>query len=254
MFFVGLAVLWARAPTAHAAASSTPLSWEAARAEAQALVAQMSAAEKASLMLGTGWSEGTLTKWHFVGNIPPIARLGVPPLNMMDAAGGFRTYWTELVGTVTCWPSLLSLGASWDPGLVQRFGAALGAEFSGKGANTILGPSVNVHRVARNGRNFEYLSGEDPYLGSRLVPAYVQGVQAAGVMAVTKHYALNQQETHRESASSVVDDATKWQLYYPPFEATVGLGFGLGSESGARTLNPTLTLTLTLNPDSNPKP
>ena len=57
---------------------------------------------------------------------------------------------------------------------MQRFGAALGAEFSGKGANTILGPSVNVHRVARNGRNFEYLSGEDPYLGSRLVPAYVQ--------------------------------------------------------------------------------
>ena len=107
MFFVGLAVLWAHAPTAHAAASSTPLSWEAARAEAQALVAQMSAAEKASLMLGTGWSEGTLTKWHFVGNVPPIARLGVPPLNMMDAAGGFRTYWTELVGTVTCWPSLL---------------------------------------------------------------------------------------------------------------------------------------------------
>ena len=174
MFFVGLAVLWARAPTAHADASSTPLSWEAARAEAQALVARMTAAEKASLMLGTGWSEGTLTKWHFVGNIPPIARLGVPPLNMMDAAGGFRTYWTELVGTVTCWPSLLSLGASWDPQLVQRFGAALGAEFSGKGANTILGPSVNVHRVARNGRNFEYLSGEDPYLGSRLVPAYVQ--------------------------------------------------------------------------------
>ena len=73
-------------------------------------------------------------------------------------------------------------------------------------------------------------------------------------MAVTKHYALNQQETHRESASSVVDDATKWQLYYPPFEATVGLGFGLGSESGARTLNPTLTLALTLNPDPNPKP
>ena len=52
MFFIGLAVLWARAPTAHADASSTPLSWEAARAEAQALVAQMSAVEKASLMNG----------------------------------------------------------------------------------------------------------------------------------------------------------------------------------------------------------
>ena len=76
---------------------------------------------------------------HYVGNIPPVARLGVPPLNMMDAAGGFRTYWTELVGTVTCWPSLLSLGASWDPELVRQFAVALGAEFVGKGANAILG-------------------------------------------------------------------------------------------------------------------
>ena len=219
MVSLGLAALmWAQP------AASTPLSWQSARAEAQALAREMTAAEKASLMLGIGWSDGVLTKWHYVGNIPPVARLGVPPLNMMDAAGGFRTYWTELVGTVTCWPSLLSLAASWDPELVRQFAAALGAEFRGKGANAILGPSVNVHRVARNGRNFEYLSGEDPYLGSQLVPAYVQGVQGAGVMAVTKHFALNQQETHRNSASSVVDDATKWQLYYPPFEAAVRAG------------------------------
>ena len=132
-------------------ATSTPLSWEAARTEALALVAQMTAAEKASLMLGTGWSNGELTKWHFVGNIPAVARLGVPPINMMDAPGGFRTYWTELIGTVTCWPSLLSLASSWDPEIVQQFAAALGAEFAGKGANAILGPSVNVHRVARRG-------------------------------------------------------------------------------------------------------
>ena len=48
----------------------------------------------------------------------------------------------------------------------------------GKGANVILGPSVNVHRVAQNGRNFEYLSGEDPHLGYRLTSAYVRAVQA----------------------------------------------------------------------------
>ena len=116
---------------------ATPLSWEAARAQAQGLVAQMTAAEKASLMLGTGWSEGELTKWHFVGNIPAVPRLGVPPINMMDAAGGFRTYWTELVGTVTCWPSLLSLASTWDPDLVQTFATALG------GAETASRTSAN---------------------------------------------------------------------------------------------------------------
>ena len=175
-------------------------------------------------MLGVGWSNGVLQKWWYVGNIPGIKRLGIPPINMMDSAGGFRTYWTELVGTVTCWPSLLSLAATWDPEIVLQFATALGAEFAGKGANTILGPSINVHRVARNGRNFEYLSGEDPYLGSQLVRAYVQGVQGAGVMSVAKHFVLNSQETHRNSQSSVASDATLWQLYYPPFEAAVRAG------------------------------
>jgi beta-glucosidase len=74
---------------------------------------------------------------------------------MQDAAGGFRPYWDELVGTVTCWPSLLSMAATFDRAMVRSFAEGLGAEFAGKGANVILGPSVNVHRVARNGRNFE---------------------------------------------------------------------------------------------------
>jgi hypothetical protein len=33
----------------------------------------------------------------------------------------------------------------------------MGKEFFGKGANVQLGPGVNVARVPRNGRNFEYM-------------------------------------------------------------------------------------------------
>ena len=40
----------------------------------------------------------------------------------------------------------------------------------GKGANVVLGPSVNVHRGAANGRNFEYLSGEDRPVSMNGVP------------------------------------------------------------------------------------
>ena len=103
---------------------------------------------------------------------------------MQDAAGGFRTAIQEIVGTVTCWPSLLSMAATWDIRLMREFAEALGAEFAGKGANMILGPSINVHRCARGGRNFEYLSGEDPYLGSRLTEQYVLGVQSTGIATV----------------------------------------------------------------------
>jgi len=200
-------------------------SWEVARALAKRTVSEMNISEKQMLMKGLGWAKGpVLTKWYYVGNTAPIPRLGIPSLNMQDAADGFRTYWTDLVGTVTCWPSLLSLAATWDPDAVRSFAVALGKEFRGKGANAILGPSVNVHRVARNGRNFEYLSGEDPYLGAKLTRAYVQGAQSQRLIAVVKHWVMNEQETNRGQESSVVDEKTAWELYYPPFEAAVDAG------------------------------
>jgi len=211
-------------PLLAAAAPSELMSWDEAHAKAAPIVAQMTMQEKAGMMLGIGWTSGTLDKWWYVGNTASVPRLGVPTLNMQDAAGGFRTYWTPLVGTVTCWPSLLAMAATFDTDVVHQFAVALGDEFAGKGANTILGPSINVHRVARNGRNFEYLSGEDPYLGARLTEQYVHGVQSRGVMAVMKHWVFNSQETHRNSESSVVDEKTAWELYYPPFEAAVKAG------------------------------
>lgn len=55
---------------------------------------------------------------------------------------------------------MLAVGATWDAELARAYGAALGREFRVKGANVYLGPGVNVHRVARNGRNGEYISGE----------------------------------------------------------------------------------------------
>lgn len=206
-----------------AAAGPLP-SWDQAYERASTLVSQMTLEEKAGMMRGIGWTNGVLDKWWYVGNTPPVPRLGIPSLNMQDAAGGFRTYWTELVGTVTCWPSLLSMAATFDVDIMLKFAQALGAEFKGKGANVILGPSINVHRVARGGRNFEYLSGEDPYLGARLAEKYVAGVQSAGVMSVMKHFVFNNQETNRFTESSVVDDKTAWELYYPPFEAAVNAG------------------------------
>jgi beta-glucosidase len=74
-------------------------------------------------------------------------------------------------------------------------------EFWGKGANVQLGPGVNVARVPRNGRNFEYMSGEDPYLGYTLVQPAVQGIQSQGVIADAKHYVLNNQARESKTIS-----------------------------------------------------
>jgi beta-glucosidase len=217
------------------ASAFEPIPWEEANAKASAMLSEMSREEKERLTRSWGYNSSynggfDPYKYWYLGNIQGTERLGIPSLNLQDAADGFRTNIKETVGTVTGWPSLLSLAATWDGELMHRFASALAQEFSAKGANVLLGPSVNVHRVAKNGRNFEYLSGEDPYLGSVLAAEYVRAVQSQGVMAVVKHWAFNQQETNRGSDDRgpfydvVVDDKTAFELYYPPFKAAVDAG------------------------------
>lgn len=198
------------------------LSWEDAYEIARSKVSQMSRDEKNRMMhsrqdQASGW---------FVGNIQGVPRLNIPSLNMQDNGNGFRTTEDYMIGTVTCWPSALALGASWDTKLVREVATAIGREFSGKGANVILGPGVFVQRVAKGGRNFETLAGEDPFLGSRLGGEFVMGVQSQGVVATLKHFIFNSQETHRGDYNSQVDDHTAWNLYYPTFQASVDAGAG----------------------------
>ena len=95
----------------------------------------------------------------------------------------------------------------------------MGEEFFNKGAHVQLGPAVNVQRVPLDGRNFEYLSGEDPVLGAKLTGPVVHGIQSKGVMANIKHFVDNSQETRRMSVDEHVDERTNFEMYYPPFEA-----------------------------------
>ena len=80
--------------------------------------------------------------------------------------------------------------------------------------------------MPRNGRNFEYLSGEDPFLGYTLVQPAVQGIQSQGVIANAKHYVLNNQETNRVSVSDNADERTRFEMYYLPFLGAVEAGVG----------------------------
>merc|ERR1719377_430782 len=110
------------------------------------------------------------------------------------------------------------MAASWDRDAVREWGQGMGNEFFGKGANVQLGPGLCVARVPRNGRNFEYLSGEDPFLGAQLVQPAIRGIQSKKVVANAKHYILNNQETQRGSVSAEADERTRFEMYYPPFE------------------------------------
>lgn len=195
-----------------------------ASAAAAALVIEMTLEEALRLVQGVGWQGYDVGPGWYGGNVLGVPRLELPGLHMQDASQGYRTMFEPQVGTVTAWPSLLALASTWDVSLSAAYGRYIGAEFRSKGATVLLGPSLNVHRVPRGGRNAEYLSGEEPGLGAAMASALVGGVQSTGVVAVAKHFALNQQETDRDSTDVYVDERALWEVYYPPFAAAVEAG------------------------------
>eukprot|EP00039_Didymoeca_costata_P023113 m.6009 g.6009 ORF g.6009 m.6009 type:complete len:673 (+) comp3461_c0_seq1:13-2031(+) len=128
-------------------------------------------------------------------------------------------------GTSTQWPCTLAMASTFDPNLAYVWGQAMGEEFWGKGTNIQEGPGINVARIMKNGRNFEYVSGEDPVLGMTMVQPIVKGIQEH-VMSISKHYILNNQETDRSGGNSVIDEVTMMELYAPPFAAAASTTSG----------------------------
>ena len=188
---------------------------------AAALVAKLTNDEKVRLIQGVGWSGWTLAPGFYVGSAFAVPRLGIPSQNMQDAAQGFRTSERRTVGQVTSWPCALAVASTWDRALTREWAAAIAREFKTKGANVI---PVDQRPRSLAGRNAEYFGGEDPHLGVAVAPEYVAGVQGEGVAGVAKHYALNNQETRRDTISDDASERALWEIYYPPFEASVAAG------------------------------
>jgi len=158
------------------------------------------------------------------GNSLNISRFDIPSLRVQDSTFRFPKIIKSVQKTVTCWPSGLALASTWDEQLAGRVGGAIAAEMRGKGANLMFGPSAAVVRVAASGRNFEQLSGEDPYLGARLAKPFVRAVQKEGVMAAVRGFGFVHQETNRKNMDVKVDEKVAFELYYPPFEAAIQAG------------------------------
>ena len=125
--------------------------------------------------------------------------------------------------TCVAFPALTCLAASFDPSLARIYGESLGEEALYRDKDMILGPGVNIFRTPLNGRNFEYM-GEDPYLASRMVVPYIQGVQSKGVSACVKNYCLNNDEEYRHQVNVIVSDRALREIYLPAFEAAVKEG------------------------------
>jgi beta-glucosidase len=176
---------------------------------ASLVVKEMTLDEKILLLHGTGMrglspmSPLAVHSNGGAGYTSGIQRLGIPAIQMSDAAYGVRMS-GENGRYSTALPANVAGAASWDLEAGYAYGALIGRELRAQGYNMTLGGGTNLTREPRNGRNFEYL-GEDPVLAGKMVGSVMKGLQAQHVLGDIKHYALNDQESGRNAVNISVD-------------------------------------------------
>ena len=180
------------------------------------IVSEMTLEEKAGMCSG-------LDFWH----LKEVEHLGIPKVMVSDGPHGLRKQdekgdhlgINDSIKAV-CFPPAVLSACSFDRGLMEEMGKAIGREAQANDVSVVLGPAVNIKRSPLCGRNLEYYS-EDPYLAGEIAAAFVKGVQSQHVGTSIKHFAANNQEYRRMSSSSEVDERTLREIYFPAFETAV---------------------------------
>jgi beta-glucosidase len=178
------------------------------------ILSQLTLEQKLNYIGGTPFFD--IKPIPLVANFP--GRLN-PQIYQTDAGLGVRRTHPSVR-----FPSGLTLAATWNPALAYAQGVGMGEDTRARGYFAIEGPGMNFYRLPLGGRNFEYLTGEDPYLGSQLAPQEVLGIQSQGVWASAKHYVCNDEEENRTNVDILVDERVLREIYLPPFEASVKVG------------------------------
>lgn len=185
-------------------------------AKIKELVSRMTLEEKASLCSG-------LDFWHTKG----VERLGIPSEMVSDGPHGLRKQddKADHLGIndsiqAVCFPAGCATASSFNRELVTKLGETLGEECQAENVSTILGPAMNIKRSPLCGRNFEYYS-EDPLVSTEMAGALVHGVQSKHIGTSPKHFMANNQEYHRLTSSSEMDERTMREIYLASFEGMV---------------------------------
>ena len=220
--------------TAAQAQTTTP---QLGRNKTSEVVAAMTLAEKASMVIGGGRDAApSMTDGSMIGRtdfrIPggagvtnSIPRLGIPAMVLVDGPAGVRMDVRRKGDSsrryfATAFPSETTLASTWNTELVTRVGEAFGNEVKEFGADIILAPGVNIHRNPLGGRNFEYYS-EDPLVTGKIAAAMISGLQSNGIGTSIKHYIANNHEANRAGINVVMDERTAREIYLKGFEIAV---------------------------------
>jgi beta-glucosidase len=133
-------------------------------------------------------------------------------------------------GYYTIYPIPLGEAASWNPDIAKRDAHLAAMEAASQGTKWTFAPMVDIARDPRWGRITEG-SGEDPYLGSIMAAARVEGFQGDNlkdpysIAACAKHYvAYGGAEGGRDYNTVDISERTLREIYLPPFRSAVNAG------------------------------
>jgi beta-glucosidase len=153
-------------------------------------------------------------------HVEGIDELGIPRFRITNGPVGVGMGDGTPSPPATSLPMTIGLAAGFDPALAREYGSIIGSETATLGQHVLEGPGVCLHRTATAGRNFEYFS-EDPYLSGVMGVEITKAIQEHGVIAMGKHYVVNDQEYERFRTNVEVDEQTLRELYLLPFEMLV---------------------------------
>lgn len=196
--------------------SGTPITHQYDK-EIDSIINIMSLEEKVGMLHGTS-----------MFTTAGIERLGIPELKMADGPLGVReeisrSSWAPAGldnDFATYYPAGAGLSATWNPKMAHQFGFSVGEEARARNKDVLLSPAINIIRTPLGGRTYEYFT-EDPFLNKKLAVPFIVGLQENDVAACVKHFAANNQETHRDYVDVQIDERTLREIYLPAFEAAV---------------------------------
>lgn len=154
----------------------------------------------------------------------------------IESIGKARTYDFDgpagIVNYVSGWssfgyPSETILASTWNEELAEQMGRLVGEDGLRADIQGWYAASMNLHRTALSGRNFEYYS-EEGLISGKMGAAEVRGARSKGMFVYIKHFAVNDQETNRASTTTWLTEQALRELYLKPFEISVKEGGATG--------------------------
>lgn len=217
----------------------TPLSFDEARAKAIELVNHMTLEQKIAQLHGAMRTiniyelnmetvaqmdpeemDKLMEQVRVERHVAALDELGIPRFRITNGPVGVGMGDGYPSPKATALPMTIGVAAGFDDDLAYRYGDVIGSETATLGQHVLEGPGVCLHRTPIAGRNFEYFS-EDPYLSGVMGVAVTRAIQTHGVIAMGKHFALNDQEYERFRTNIEADEAVIRELYLLPFEMLV---------------------------------